>query len=367
MSGFILAINPGSTSTKIGLFSGNKCLLKRDLNHDIAELDKLTDQKEQIELRLKYIREFLTVAETEGTAAISKIDLIMARGGLIGPVSSGVYVINEAMKQVLRSEFYGSHASNLGALIADRLSQEIGKPAYIADPPSVDEMSPVARYSGLKSIERLSLFHALNHKAAAREAASIIGHAYEELQLIVCHMGGGISVGLHSRGRVVDVNNALEEGPMSPERAGSLPSLSLLRQFSESGSEPDQFRKVINGRGGLASYTGSANEKELEAAMQLNHGYKEAIDAMIYQIIKEIGALAAIASGCVDAIVLTGGLAKSDYVCGEIEQKTSFIAGIIRIPGERELQALAAAGLRLLAGGTKPLKYDIPCDMEECQ
>ncbi len=365
MSRIILTINPGSTSTKLGLFSGVNCLLNRDIDHNSDDLNVISGQEDQIELRLKYIREFLAEAEADLIAIRSDIDLIMARGGLIGPVSSGVYTINDAMKQVLTSECFGSHASNLGALIADRLSLEIGKPAYIADPPSVDEMNPIAKYTGLKTISRLSLFHALNHKAAAREAADIIGLPYDRLQLIVCHMGGGISAGLHSMGRVVDVNNALEEGPMSPERAGTLPTISLLREFSQSGLSTDKYRKLINGRGGLVSYTGSANEKELEEAMQSNHDYREAIDAMIYQIIKEIGALAAAAAGRVDAIVLTGGLAKSSYICEEIERKTSFIARIIRIPGERELQALAAAGLRLLEGLTVPRKYEYNCKKED--
>lgn len=357
MSSVVLTINPGSTSTKIAIFKQDSCLLSREISHDTAELNKLTDMSGQIEYRLNYLREFLHDAEE--VISISSIDLIMARGGLIGPVISGIYAINDTMKNVLMSELYGSHASNLGALLADKLGQDLGKPSFIADPPSVDELSILARYSGLNTIKRVSLFHALNHKAAAREAAAILNRSYEELQMIVCHMGGGVSVGLHCMGSVIDVNNALEEGPMSPERTGTLPTISLLNAYLKSGLLPNQFMKLLNGRGGLMSYTGSANEKALEAQMQDNPQYKEAIDAMIYQISKEIGALAAAAYGRIDSIVLTGGLARSSYICDEIGKRTSFISELIVIPGERELQALAAAGIRLLAGHASPHQYQI--------
>lgn len=358
MSRIVLTVNPGSSSTKTGLFMEQVCLISKEIVHKTGELSGLIDQEAQLELRLGYIRGFLEQAEADGIIQRDSIKLVMGRGGLIGPVKSGVYIIDDQMKYVLRNQIYGSHASNLGALLAEQIGSELGIPSYIADPPSVDELIAVARISGIRTIERSSLFHALNHKAAAREAAGIIGLPYEQLKMIVCHMGGGISVGLHNMGKVVDVNNALEEGPMTPERAGSLPSLPLLVQYTKSNQNYDTFYRLINGRSGLFSYTGSANVKELEQTMEEDPENKSAIDAMVYQICKEIGSLAPIVCGEIDAIVLTGGLARSNYICEQIINRTNFIAQHIRIPGERELQALAAAGIRLLDKEIEPLRYE---------
>jgi butyrate kinase len=292
--------------------------------------------------------QLLVDAEEDKVIQASQIDIFVGRGGLIGPVKSGIYQVNEEMIAVLLEERFGSHASNLGALIVSALSDRFGKKAYIADPPSVDEFDNLARYTGLPSIKRRSLFHALNQKAAAREAAHSFGRSYEQMNMIVCHMGGGISVAAHRSGRVIDVNNALEEGSMSPERAGSLPSLSLLDLYSKSKMSVDSFRRTINGHGGLVAYTGTSDAAELEDQIISNSDYKLALDIMIYQICKEIGSMHAVLQGLTDVVVLTGGLARSEYICDSLRRQIGFIAPVSIIPGEREMRALACAGIKLL-------------------
>ena len=348
MAWIVLIVNPGSTSTKAALYADEHCLLERTYKHSPEELAQLSSLEDQLNMRTNCILQLLVDAEEDKVIQASQIDIFIGRGGLIGPVQSGIYEVNEEMITVLLEERFGSHASNLGALIVSALSDRFGKKAYIADPPSVDEFDNLARYTGLPSIKRRSLFHALNQKAAAREAAHNFGRSYEQMNMIVCHMGGGISVAAHRSGRVIDVNNALEEGPMSPERAGSLPSLSLLDLYSKSKMSVDSFRRTINGHGGLVAYTGTSDAAELENQIISKSDYKLALDIMIYQICKEIGSMHAVLQGLTDVVVLTGGLARSEYICDSLRRQIGFIAPVSIIPGEREMRALACAGIRLL-------------------
>ena len=283
----------------------------------------------------------------------------MGRGGVIRPIPGGVYRVNEAMKRDIMAATYGEHASNLGALIADRLGSELGIPAFIADPVVVDELSDLARVSGHKLFRRVSIFHALNQKAVARRWCREQGKRYEDVNLIVAHMGGGVSVGLHEKGRVVDVNNALNgEGPFSPERSGTLPTLQLAKLCFSGKYTEQEVAKMIAGSGGLVSFMGSNDMRVAEKAY--HDGDPEGTlyyKAFIYQVGKQIGSLAAAARGKVDAIILTGGIAYGKEVVQGISEMCSFIAPVVAYPGEGELEALALAGARALSGEEQAKEY----------
>ena len=358
MSIVIFAINPGSTSTKTALFADETCLHESVVRHDAASLQAYPTLASQLPLRLAAVeaalQEALRVAGLPGPASI---DAFVGRGGLTHGLPSGTYRVNAAMLSDLSTNRYGVHASNLGAQIADSLASQFGKPAYIVDPVSVDEMIDVARYSGLPQIRRKSTFHALNQKAVARQAAGQLGRPYESVNLIVAHMGGGISIGAHRHGRVIDVNNALEEGPFSPERAGTLPSLQLLDLYESGTLTPGELRKLLVGRGGLFAYTGTIDVKAIEEAAAVRTDYAECLAAMTYQIAKQIGAMAVSLAGQVDAIVLTGGLAYSQGLTGDISRQVGFIAPVLVYPGENELPALAAGARRVLCGAEIAKEY----------
>lgn len=353
----MLVINPGSTTTKIAVYENESPLFERSLHHGTAELsrfEKITDQRA---FRQKLITDMLS----EEGIPLDSIDIIMARGGLIKPVESGVYEVNEAMERDLRSGINGFHASNLGGLIAASVIRENGltAKAYIADPVVVDEMTPVARVSGHPCFQRLSIFHALNQKAVARNHAKSVNKRYEELNLIVAHLGGGISIGAHEKGRVVDVNNSLDgEGPFSPERAGTVPSGQLIEKCFEEGAEKEEVYRMIVGRGGLAAHLGSNDAKK--AMDQAQEGDEHALlimDAMCYNIGKAIGAQAAVLKGEVDAILITGGMARDRIMCDYIRKMVGFIAEIVIYPGEGEMEALAGNGLSVLRGNVVPKEY----------
>lgn len=283
---------------------------------------------------------------------------IVGRGGLCKPIPSGVYEVNELMLQDLRHSALGKHASSLAGLIAYEIAKELQLRSFIVDPPMVDEMEPVAHIAGLPEITRKSLFHALNQKAAARKTAALLGRPYEELNLIVAHLGGGITIGAHCRGRVIDVNNGLEEGPFSPERSGTLPVGDLVRLcFSGRYTEREILRKIA-GRGGLLAYLGTNDGQAIEA--MIAQGNKDAelfYHAMAYQIAKEIGACAAVLRGEVGGLVLTGGLAASAMIVDWIKERVAFLGPVFVFPGEFELEALAAGALRVLRGQEKAKTY----------
>ncbi len=342
----ILTINPGSTSTKVALFEDLKLVVNETVKHTKKTLIKFDELIDQIDMRKKVINKFLKKNNTK----IEQIDGFISRGGLIKPVKSGIYKVNKKMIDDLRNNKFGEHASNLGGIIAYEMAKTVGKDAYIADPVVVDEMSSVAKISGLNGISRRSLWHALNQKAVARKYAHKHGKKYEELNLIIAHLGGGISVGLHKRGRVTDVNNALDgDGPFSPERSGSLPVGSVIDLAFSGQYTREQLAKLNHGFGGLVSYL-DTNDAEKVSEMICNKEVfaQRVLKAMVYQIAKEIGSLYAVTRGNLDAIIITGGLAYNQDVLQPLLEYLDHLGEIAVYPGENELEALAFNMYRLL-------------------
>ena len=344
----ILVINPGSTSTKIAVYEGENTVFLKNLHHENEELELHTTVDEQFKFRKDLIISEITNAGFN----VSDLDLIVARGGLLKPIESGIYEVNDAMvNDLLNSTRY--HASNLGALIANEISKT--KPnlkAYIADPVVVDELQDVARYSGHPSFSRVSIFHALNQKAIARAYAQAQGKNYEDLNLVVVHMGGGISVGAHNNGKVIDVNQALDgEGPFSPERSGTLPIGDVIKTAFSGEFTKEEMLKMVVGKGGMTAYMGTNDAYKVELdAVAGNKDAEMMYKAMAYQVAKEIGAMATVLKGKVDAIILTGGLAKSDYLNNFIKENISFISKVVVFAGEDEMKSLAMNGNLLLKG-----------------
>ncbi|MDR1731464.1 MAG: butyrate kinase [Synergistaceae bacterium] len=344
----IFAINPGSTSTKAALFEDTRCLWTETQRYDAPELSHFSSVMEQEEFRFVELSKIL---DAKGVKP-SDLDAVVGRGGLLKPMQSGTYLVNERMLEDLRNMVWGAHASNLGACLAVRFAKASGKdiPAFIVDPVVVDELAEEARISGLPELPRISIFHALNQKAVARRVAAELKKKYEECNLIIAHMGGGVSVGAHEKGRVIDVNNALDgDGPMSPERSGSLPvgGLSILCYSGKYSLA--EIEKMICGRGGLVAHLGTNDMREVEKLVAAGDAKATLVfDAMILQIAKEIGASAAVLRGQVDAVVLTGGLAYSEKLCEQITSKVKFIAPVLRHPGEDEMQALTEGAWRVL-------------------
>jgi butyrate kinase len=345
----ILAINPGSTSTKFALFEEENLIFEKTLRHTSEEISgykKITDQF--------HFRKNLIMSELSGyNIDLASIAAVVGRGGLIKPIESGIYEVNVKMIEDLRAGILGQHASNLGGLIADDIASALpGAKAYIVDPVVVDELEPVARLSGHPAIERISILHALNQKAVARIYAGSVNRQYEDLNLIVVHMGGGISVGAHRKGRIIDVNNALNgDGPFSPERSGGLPSGQLVDLCFSGKYSQQELKSMITGKGGMVAYLGTNNF--IEANNRADTGDPEAvlvINAIAYQISKEIGAMASVLEGSVDAIILTGGLAYEESHVERIRKMVEFIAKVVVFPGEDEIKALAYNGLLALDG-----------------
>jgi butyrate kinase len=345
----ILTINPGSTSTKIAVYENKQAILQTTLRHSAEELRVFPSIVDQFSFRKELILDALKQADID----IHSIDMVVGRGGLVHPIESGIYEVNDAMAEDLRKGVMGEHASNLGGLIARDIVKELNDvKAYIADPVVVDELQDVARISGHPQFERLSIFHALNQKAIARSYAREVGKSYEELNLIVAHLGGGISVGVHKKGRVIDVNNALHgDGPFSPERSGGLPAWQLAEFCMSGKADAKTVSKMITGNGGFVAYLGTNNAYEVEQAAEKGDAKAVLIqDAMSYQISKEIGAAAAVLEGKVDAILITGGIAHNPYSVNYIKKHTGFIAPIHVYPGEDEMWALASNGFMVLNG-----------------
>jgi len=335
----ILVINPGSTSTKIAIFNDLELEVKETIRHKPKEIAKFELLSDQTPYRMKHINKFIK----RNNIDIQLIDAFIGRGGLTKPVKSGIYEVNSMMLDDLENCKYGEHASNLGGVIAHQMASVNGKKAYIADPVVVDEMSSVAKISGLNGITRRPLWHALNQKAVGKKYAEKIGLQYEDLNLIIAHLGGGISVGLHKRGRVTDVNNALNgDGPFSPERTGGLP-VSEIYELAFSGQYTlEQIKKLNHGFGGLVSYLGTSDAEEVSDMISEGHVFaKRVMKAMVYQIAKEIGSLYAVTRGNLDAIIITGGLAYNQDVLQPLLDYLDHLGEIIVYPGEDELEALA--------------------------
>lgn len=350
-----LIINPGSTSTKIGVFDDETQILDKTLRHTTEEIAQFPTIYAQKDFRKQIILDALK----EENIDPKTFQVIVGRGGLLKPIPGGTYAVSDALLADLKNPPQGEHASNLGGILAREIGDSLGVPSYIVDPVVVDELEPVARVSGVPEISRVSIFHALNQKAMARRYAKEVGKKYADLNLIVVHMGGGVSVGAHKNGRVIDVFNALDgDGAFSPERAGGVPSGALIKMCYESGLSEKEMRKKIVGNGGFNAYLGTNDAREVEK--RVNEGDAEAKlvrDAFVYQMSKNIGAMGAVLEGKVDAIIMTGGIAYDKEITRMISERVSFIAPVKLYPGEDELLALAQGALRVMNGEEEAQEY----------
>lgn len=351
-----LVINPGSTSTKVAIFEDLEMICSETLRHDSKKIQKYEEIVDQIPLRRRIIHNFLQRHDM----TIDDIDHFVGRGGLMKPVKSGIYEVNELMAKDLGECKYGEHASNLGGLLAYELAKTANKKAYIADPVVVDEMSSVAKISGLNGITRKPIWHALNQKAVGRKYAASVGEKYENMNLIIAHLGGGISVGLHKRGRVTDVNNALNgEGPFSPERTGGLPVAGVYELAFSGQYSLEQIKKLNHGFGGLVSYLGTNDAEKVGEMISEGDVYaKRVLKAMVYQIAKEIGGLYAVTRNNLDAIIITGGLAYNQDVVLPLLEYLDHLGTIVIYPGEDELEALNLNVYNMVYGTQELKKYE---------
>jgi butyrate kinase len=351
----ILVINPGSTSTKIGVFDNERSVFEKTIRHDSEVINSYANIIDQYEFRKNTILEAL---DNEGIN-ISKLSAVCGRGGLLRPIEGGTYKVNDEMLKDLKIGYSGQHASNLGGILAFEIASNLNIPSFIVDPVVVDELAPIARISGFSLIERKSIFHALNQKAVARRVSKELGKKYTELNLIVTHMGGGITVGVHKQGRVIEVNNGLHgDGPFSPERAGTVPAGDLVALCYSGHYYREEIMKKLVGQGGLVGYLGTNDAVKVEQMIKAGDDKAKIVySAMAYQVAKEIGAASAVLAGKVDAIILTGGLAYGKDFVKEIADQVNWIADVIVEPGENELQALTEGALRVLRGEEEAKEY----------
>lgn len=350
----ILVINPGSTSTKIAVYEDESPVLVRTIRHSIDELSVHPNVMDQFEFRKKVV-----LQELDKDNIPFAFDAIIGRGGLVKPIHGGVYEVNEAMKRDTQNAMH-THACNLGGLIADELASSLpGCRAFIADPGVVDELEDVARITGSPLMPRITIWHALNQKAVARRFAKEHQTTYEQLNLIVCHLGGGISIAVHRHGRAIDANNALNgEGPFSPERAGTLPAGQLIDLCFSGRFTKEELKKRISGRAGLAAHLGTTDVAAIvESIEKGDTKAKLVMDAMIYNIAKAIGAASTVLCGKMDAILLTGGIAYSDYVISHLKERIDFLAPVYVYPGEDEMEALALNAFGALKGELTVQQY----------
>ncbi|HUT78717.1 MAG TPA: butyrate kinase [Polyangia bacterium] len=348
-SGGILVINPGGTSTKVALFDRERELFSLDVRHDPARLAAWGRVIEQLEFRLGTVRELLA----ERRVAIAGLAAVAGRGGALAPVPSGTFLVDEAMLGAIRKgRVMVEHPSLLGAPMADRLAREAGCPAFVVDPVCVDELLPEAKLSGLPSLPRRALSHALSVKAAAREVAARMGRSLEELDLIVLHLGSGFTVAAQRQGRQIDHNDATACGPMAPTRAGDLPSMDLARLCCSGALTFDRIERMLVGEGGWRAHLGTDDVREVYRRVDAGEaGARLVLDATLHQLAKEVGGLLAVLSGRVDAIVVTGGVARSERFVGELQSRLSWIGAPLHVlPGEHEMRALARGARRVLDG-----------------
>lgn len=354
MSYKILIINPGSTSTKIGVYEDETQIMEETLRHsteEIAQYATIYDQKD-------FRKEVIVNVLKEKGINLNDIDVVVGRGGMLKPMPSGTYETTPELLEDLKIGVQGQHASNLGGILAHEIASDINVPSYIVDPTVVDELQDVARLSGHPEMPRVSVFHALNQKAVAKRYAKETGKAYEDLNLIVVHMGGGVSVGAHKNGKVVDVANALDgDGPFSPERAGGLPSGALMRLCFSGKYTQAEVSKMINGNGGFNAYVGTNDMRDLVKMAEKDDNAKLVMDAFHYQLAKEIGAMAVVLGGKVDQIILTGGIAYNAITQEYFKETVSFLAPVTIYPGEDELLALAQGAIRVMNGEEEAMKY----------
>jgi butyrate kinase len=350
-----LIINPGSTSTKIGVFEDETLLFEETLRHSTEEIAQFASIVDQKDFRKKIITDLLASKNFD----IKSLNVVVGRGGMLKPIPGGTYAVTDALLEDLKIGVQGQHASNLGGILAREIGDEIGVASYIVDPVVVDELMPIARYSGVPELPRNSVFHALNQKAVAKRYAKEIGKPYESLRLIVVHMGGGVSVGAHEYGKVVDVFNALDgDGAFSPERAGAVPSGALIKLcFSGKYTEKEVYKKFV-GNGGFNAYLGTNDMREVtKMAKEGNEKAAETKQAFMLQMAKDIGSMACVLNGKVDQIIVTGGIAYDKEVVDTLKERAGFIAPFTVYPGEDELLALAQGALRVINGEEKAMEY----------
>lgn len=350
----IFVINPGSTSTKLALYGGpDRLLWNHTLSHSADDLAHFAHPIDQLDYRMKAMYHAIAEAGIE-----PEFDAVIARGGLLKPTPGGVYAVDDAIKHDLINSRL-EHACNIGALMADELAAQCGCPALIADPEVVDELMPEARITGLPQLPRISIFHALNSKAVSRRYAESIGRSYEDMNLIIVHLGGGISVGAHCHGKVIDVNNALAgDGPFSPERAGTLPADQLVELCYSGEYSRRQMKKMLNGKGGLSAWLGTTDVAAVAAAAERGEQPQtDVLNAMLYGVAREVGARAVALHGKVDAIILTGGIAHSRYCTDKITEWVNWIAPVVIRAGEDELGSLADNAYRYLTGNVQLRTY----------
>jgi len=343
----ILALNLGSTSTKVAYYEDDVCKVKENIEHPASEIKEFSSFWEQDEYRTNIIEKFMK----ENGIEKDSLDVIVSRGGHTKPLEGGVYRVDEEMLEQQASGLYGQHPCDLGSKIAYRMTKTCKAVPLIVDPPITDEFEPVARLSGHPLIERRSSFHALSHKATAKRYARENGLKYEDLNLIVVHLGGGISVAPHKKGRMIDGDNGLEgDGPFSTNRTGALPVGDLVRLCFSGEYTYKEVIKMLNGNGGLMAYLGTADCREVEKNAETDEKARLCLDAMIYQVCKQIGAMASVLQGKVDAILVTGGIAYSKTIVQKIKDSVEFIAPIVVYPGENEMESLARGALEVLRG-----------------
>jgi butyrate kinase len=353
--GLILVINPGSTSTKIAIYSKEAFLLSTNLFHTLSEIKKYEKICDQKQMRTKLILDWLR----DNDIAIEDLCAVVGRGGLLRPMPGGTYLVTDEMLKDLNLGFQGEHASNLGGAIAYEIAAIAKAPAFIVDPVAVDEFEEVARISGISEMPRRSLVHALNIKAVTRMVSTKLGKSFENSSYVVAHLGGGISIAPIKNGKIIDVNNANEDGPFSPERAGGLPAGEVARLAFSGNYSYKELKKKIVAEAGLVAYLGTNDGKEVNKRIEAGDSKAEFIlKAMAYQISKEIGAYATVLFGKIDAIIITGGLAHNKRLMNLIEEMVSFIAPVQLVPGEDEMQALYEGALRVVNGEEKAKTYE---------
>ena len=349
----VLVINPGATSTKVAVFEEEQELLKKSIVHTAQELEGFDRVIDQAEFRQRAVLE----AVAEGGFRLEDFDAVCGRGGLYRPIPSGTYAVSDRVMQDVEQAPYGEHPSNLGAYLARRIGDLVGIPAFFVDPVCVDEMTEVAHVSGFAEFRRLSQFHALNQKSVGRKAARQLGKSYEEARLIVCHLGGGVSVAAHDHGRVVDVFNVKDEGAMGMDRGGGLPVNQLI-DYCYAGRSREEVKRTLGRRSGMLSYVGTTDFREICArVVSGDERFTAAYRALVYQLAKDIGAMAAVLHFEVDAIVYTGGMAYEQFFCDDITAYVGRLAPVLRFPGEEEMRALAEGALRVLHGETQAERY----------
>ncbi|NIA30683.1 MAG: butyrate kinase [Actinobacteria bacterium] len=350
----ILAINPGSTSTKVALFKNSRIIAQENIQHESKIISSFAGLWEQFDFRINSINAFLR----KNAEKFEKLSAVVGRGGLLKPLSRGTYLVDDAMIDDARKGIQGEHVSNLGCALADEIARRYNCPAYVVDPVSVDEFNPLARYSGHPLILRRSLSHALNLRASAIWAAEKIGKKIDRCNFVVAHLGGGISVAPVQGGKVIDVNDASSDGPFSPERTGGLPLKPFIELCFSGQYDQQQMKRMVMGEGGLEAYLGTSDVREIESRIEKGDDKAlEVFNAMAYQIAKEIAAMASVLCGQVDGIVLSGGLANSKRLMAEIKKRIDFIASIFIFAGELEMEAMAAGVLRVLRGDEKLKNY----------